>query len=252
MPGLWPGCASRSCHAGQLDPWQGCVCINEGISGAFQHRLPVSARIEIVCSLSKRCRNAGVGRLSQVNVRVASRYGVWQLSVWRGVDRKDPLLESHRFIEKMDAVLALTKAPSGGAAMSLADPPVWAGAGERWSSAMLDRRLLVVAVWPNLTRFPPADVPTLARVCALLSRRPMVGGLVSRVLALPDEQVRPRILMLYANGYLRAAVPSGRLGDLGSGVTAPEAAQGGFAGPTAEASFVGRLWLRLTSRDRLA
>src|SRR5574341_165217 len=68
----------------------------------------------------------------------------------------------------------------------------------------LERELLQLEAWPPLTRLDPHDdVEGMARVCALLSRKPTVGFLVARTLGLPQERVRAVLRALHEGHYVR-------------------------------------------------
>lgn len=122
-----------------------------------------------------------------------------------------------------------------------------------WSRAMLDQQLLALVSWPDLTRWPHLEVQSLARICALLSRKPTVGFLVPRVLALPAPQTQTQLLLLYANGCLRVVrsdVPLAEPDPTTPEVVEPVRHVG--ATPVMNTSFLGKLWLRLTSRRQPA
>lgn len=76
---------------------------------------------------------------------------------------------------------------------------------------LLDKELLRLRRWPNLTRMPAdVDVGLAARVCALLGRKATVGFLVARMLDLPHARVAPLLATLRAAGCIevvRAAAP---------------------------------------------
>lgn len=77
---------------------------------------------------------------------------------------------------------------------------------------LLDQELLRLRRWPSLTRLPPdVDVGLVARVCALLARKPTVGFLVARMLDVPHLRVGPLLARLHGAGCIeivRAGTPA--------------------------------------------
>ncbi|WP_157991479.1 hypothetical protein [Caldimonas tepidiphila] len=107
--------------------------------------------------------------------------------------------------------------------------------------------LVYLKSWPAIPDLPEEWAGPVTRVCALLSHKPTVGFLVSRVLELPEEESRRLLLVLHRFGHLdvlqqrrglaEAAAEPMPAGDPGLAMTPPP--------PSA---FLGRLWKKLVSR----
>ncbi|MGZ5887810.1 MAG: hypothetical protein ACXWKI_12800 [Ramlibacter sp.] len=105
--------------------------------------------------------------------------------------------------------------------------------------------LLHLKSWPNLPRLPDELVEPVARICALLWRKPTVGYLIPRVLDLPADQVAHVLRVLQAFGHVSgpsvaaadAAAGLATAADAGTDVPAP-------VGATIASRFLQRL-LRL-------
>lgn len=62
--------------------------------------------------------------------------------------------------------------------------------------------LFQLVSWPNLSRLPEELVEPVTRICALLWRKPTVGFLVSRVLAMPAHQALAVLTVLRDQGHV--------------------------------------------------
>ena len=102
--------------------------------------------------------------------------------------------------------------------------------------------------WPCLTHLPEEVIPLVARVCALLARKPTTASLIPLALGMSEEQVLAVIeaMRLYQHvsmsGGANAAAASG-------------AAQSAVANPNdevkpAENSLIGKIWQRLGIRSQ--
>ncbi len=69
----------------------------------------------------------------------------------------------------------------------------------------LERELFTLVSWPSMTRVPPELLASLARICALLWRKPTVGYLVARVLGLPAGHAAVLLRSLLVMGYVQTA-----------------------------------------------
>lgn len=107
---------------------------------------------------------------------------------------------------------------------------------------VIDQELLRLRRWPNLARLPPdVDVGLVARICALLGRKPTVGFLVARLLDVPHARVGPLLAGLHAARYIETA---------GAAAGAPAVAAPAGDRPTAgvpDRPFIALLW-RLFAR----
>lgn len=100
--------------------------------------------------------------------------------------------------------------------------------------------------WPSLTHLPEDVLPPVARLCALLARKPSTASLLPLMLGLPEAQVFALIEALRLYGHVQVA-STGAAPDSGA-----RAAQRP-AEPMAEArssspSLIGKLWQRLVTR----
>lgn len=102
--------------------------------------------------------------------------------------------------------------------------------------------------WPELAHAQADQIPHLARICALLARRPSTCVLIS---------LRLSISLHTATGLLEQLQAQGHIGLLEnqvaeSGDIAPDETQTGndLADP-APRSFLGRLWHQLTARKQV-
>jgi hypothetical protein len=138
----------------------------------------------------------------------------------------------------VDAIVPSTEMPaapllSAAAAANTADRP--------HRPELLDQDLLRLRRWPNLTRLPAdVDVGLLARICALLGRKPTVGFLVARMLDMPHLRVAPLLARLHAAGCIesvRSVAPT---------ASEPPPASAPAASTLPDRRFVALLWRLLT------
>lgn len=101
--------------------------------------------------------------------------------------------------------------------------------------------------WPSLTCLPQDVQPAMARLCALLARKPSAASLLPLLLELPDAQVFMLIEALRLYGHVKVTCPA----------TGPEGGASAF-GPLSEAagqvqpvapSLITKIWQRLLSRE---
>jgi hypothetical protein len=100
--------------------------------------------------------------------------------------------------------------------------------------------------WPSLTHLPPEVQPSMARLCALLARKPSAASLLPLLLNLPESQVFMLIEALHLHGHIQVADTLAKPdGNSVSGRPEAEAAQ-----PMAPAvsSLIANIWQRLLSR----
>lgn len=103
--------------------------------------------------------------------------------------------------------------------------------------------------WPSLAYLPEEAVPAVARICALLARKPTTASLIPLTLGLPEAQVFALIEVLRLNGHLQAngLAPSD---SVQRDAEAKEAlANASASAPSSEPSFIAKLWQRLASRN---
>jgi len=99
--------------------------------------------------------------------------------------------------------------------------------------------LLHLVSWPSLTHLPEDLQPTVARICALLARRPTTGSLLPVLLGRSEARVFPLIEALRLCGHLQAG------GAHPARVTAPPEADVAPASRPPAQSLLGQLWQRL-------
>lgn len=103
--------------------------------------------------------------------------------------------------------------------------------------------------WPSLAYMPEEVVPAVARICALLARKPTTASLIPLTLGLPEAHVFALIEVLRLNGHLQAngLAPSD---SVQRDADAKEAlANASPSAPSTEPSFITKLWQRLASRN---
>lgn len=123
----------------------------------------------------------------------------------------------------------------------------------------LGHDLVALNTWPNLPRLPEELLAPVARVCALLWRKPTVGYLIPRVLQLPAHQAFTLLKVLQAFGHVTAPGLSVAPGMEATPARPPhEGARGESGLPAGDdwqaantlqldaGSFIGKLWQRLT------
>jgi len=104
--------------------------------------------------------------------------------------------------------------------------------------------------WPSLTHLPEDVLPAVARICALLARKPTAAALIPLTLGLPEAQVFLLIEALRLQGHVQVsgAEPraEGAINPAVQQVHASAAVEPAErpAGP----SLIGKLWQRLVAR----
>lgn len=104
-------------------------------------------------------------------------------------------------------------------------------------------RVLHLSSWPSLSSLSQDAVPDVARICALLARRPSVGMFVPVLLRMPAPVAYSLLETLYTGGHIytdRTLAPA---------EPAPCGAEPADIYEPAVISFLSRLWKRLTSDD---
>lgn len=103
--------------------------------------------------------------------------------------------------------------------------------------------------WPSLAYLPEEIVPCVARICALLARKPMTASLIPLTLGLPEAQVFALIEVLRLNGHVQAN--GFALSDSAQRDAEAQEARANASQPalSAEPSFIAKLWQRLASRS---
>lgn len=100
--------------------------------------------------------------------------------------------------------------------------------------------------WPSLTHLPPEVQPSMARLCALLARKPSAASLLPLLLNLPESQVFMLIEALHLHGHIQvadiAAKPDGNSRSDRLEAQATEAIA------PAVGSLLANIWQRLLSR----
>lgn len=102
--------------------------------------------------------------------------------------------------------------------------------------------------WPSLAYLPQEIVPSVARICALLAHKPTTASLIPLTLELPQAEIFALLEVLRLNGHVQA-----------QGLTPPELVQqdaeaqkltsASLSEPSAQPSFVAKLWQRLAGRS---
>jgi hypothetical protein len=103
--------------------------------------------------------------------------------------------------------------------------------------------------WPSLAYLPEEIVPCVARICALLARKPTTASLIPLTLGLPEAEVFALIEVLRINGHLQANGFS--LSDAVQREADAQEALANASQPTllTTTSFITKLWQRLASRN---
>jgi hypothetical protein len=100
--------------------------------------------------------------------------------------------------------------------------------------------------WPSLTHLPPEVQPSMARLCALLARKPSAASLLPLLLNLAESQVFMLIEALHLHGHIQvadmAANPDGNSFSSKPETQVSEAIQ------PAVGSLIANIWQRLLSR----
>lgn len=106
-------------------------------------------------------------------------------------------------------------------------------------NSQLSTQVLHLASWPPLHHLLQDSAPHLARICALLARRPSAGMLIPLMLDMPPQIAYPLLETLHAGGHI---YPAGALPGHPPALLRDEAVEP--QEPSA-ASFIAKLWQRL-------
>lgn len=123
-------------------------------------------------------------------------------------------------------------------------------------------RLLYVKQWPDLSKEPAMRVGDIARICALLSRKPTVGFFVSREVGIPAGDAEAILNQLHETGCVgifrtssdalkaahsaSVAVPAPHAeADASVPPASAPATSDASAMPSRESSYFKRLWKKL-------
>ena len=128
------------------------------------------------------------------------------------------------------------------------------GAGEIVGWEFRYRRVHLHA-WPDLVGIPVEQVPVVARICALVNRKPTVASLIPLILDIPAAEVFAALEQLTARACIRMpsydAEPTSAAA---TGTTAPPPSHQPVPEtedlPLAAPRFITRLWSRLTVSGR--
>lgn len=100
--------------------------------------------------------------------------------------------------------------------------------------------------WPSLTHLPQDVLPAVARLCALLARKPSAASLLPLLLDLPETQVFMLIEALRLHGHVHVASTAA---DTEHGAEASaSAAEAAPPVQPATQSFITKVWQRLVTR----
>ena len=115
-------------------------------------------------------------------------------------------------------------------------------------------KVLHLTSWPPLEQFLQETAQPIARICALLARRPSVGMFIPVILDMPSEIIYPLLQMLYEKGHIRQEVVS-RANESHAAATVPreetETAKSARSPAATETlSFFELLWRRLTETEK--
>ena len=99
--------------------------------------------------------------------------------------------------------------------------------------------------WPSLTHMPQDVLPAVARLCALLARKPSTASLLPLLLELPETQVFMLIEALRLNGHVQVASTAA---ETEQGAEAPMgSAEAVQPVQPATQSFITKVWQRLVA-----
>lgn len=107
--------------------------------------------------------------------------------------------------------------------------------------------LVHLVSWPSLTRLPQDLQPAMARLCALLARKPSAASLLPLLLELPETQVFMLIEALRLYGHVQVVGPTIEDSATRVSVLPPAPAAEQPVQPAAP-SLVAKIWQRLVSR----
>ena len=100
--------------------------------------------------------------------------------------------------------------------------------------------------WPSLPHLPQDIQPSMARLCALLARRPSAASLLPLLLKLPESEVFMLIEALHLHGHIQVADTAAKLD--GRSLSDRLEAQDPEAIAPAVSSLIANIWQRLLSR----
>lgn len=106
--------------------------------------------------------------------------------------------------------------------------------------------LVRLVSWPSLIHLPPDIQPAVARLCALLARKPSAASLLPLLLELPESQVFLLIEALRLHGHLQVSAIAAE-SDSAAGAPA-QTHSGSETGAQATPSLVAKIWQRLIAR----
>ena len=109
----------------------------------------------------------------------------------------------------------------------------------------LNTQVLYLVSWPSLQHRLGNSAPQIARICALLARRPTVGMLIPVILNLPPHIAHPLLETLYADGCIRMA---GTTAAPSASAPPPKAESVPSEAPVSDLSFLTRLWQHLINK----
>ena len=107
--------------------------------------------------------------------------------------------------------------------------------------------LVHLVSWPSLTRLPQDLQPAMARLCALLARKPSAASLLPLLLELPETQVFMLIEALRLYGHVQVVGPTVEDSAARPSAPPPTPAAAQPEQPTAP-SLVAKIWQRLVAR----
>jgi len=105
--------------------------------------------------------------------------------------------------------------------------------------------LLRLVSWPGLTHLPDEHIPAVARICALLARKPTAASLIPLTLGMSEEQAFALIEVLRQNQNIEAVGGIGGTASVSAQDAAPELQADD---KPRESSLIGKLWQRLGIR----
>lgn len=106
--------------------------------------------------------------------------------------------------------------------------------------------VLHLVCWPALSELRPEAAQDVARLCALLARRPSAGMLVPTLLNMPPQIAYALMDTLLAQGHIRPATTAEHRQR--SGASALPAGSSAVQASAESASFLVKLWQRLSAR----
>lgn len=137
------------------------------------------------------------------------------------------------------------------------EKPQHKGEADRWAAVLVDSglevNLLYLVHWPEFDRIDTSSMSLVARICALLSRKPTVGFLIAPILGVAPAQVTPILEQFQAQGLLAAYAPQAEpienTKEVREESRPAPVEKNSTATPSSEekeSTFIARLWRRLT------